>query len=164
MLVTLEFAEEGTNSATHRVLIIGHGTDDLQAGDISLSVDEAKTLPAALYAGRFFGGLNQKISSELLPTLARGQIAPGKIGCKDDDDEDDKLSTKPGQLQCSCADLGDNRRGCGLKTLIRRRSPKAVESPPHQASRISMAKKRTLPWTTNASYLKRLSYGRENYD
>jgi hypothetical protein len=48
MLVTLEFADAGTESGTHRVLIIGRGTDDLQAGDIGLSLDEAKTLLNAI--------------------------------------------------------------------------------------------------------------------
>src|SRR5216684_6556087 len=48
MLVTLEFAEAGTKSGTHRVLIMGRGTDDLQAGDIGLSLDEAKTLLSAI--------------------------------------------------------------------------------------------------------------------
>jgi hypothetical protein len=48
MLVTLEFAEAGTKSGTHRVLIMGRGTDDLQAGDLDLSLDEAKTLLSAI--------------------------------------------------------------------------------------------------------------------
>ena len=39
MLVTLEFADAGTKSGTHQVLIIGRGTDNLQAGDIGLSRD-----------------------------------------------------------------------------------------------------------------------------
>ncbi len=52
-----------------------------------------------LYTRSVFGELNQKIPSELLPALARGQTAPGKIDAKNEDDEDEKLSTKPGQLQ-----------------------------------------------------------------
>jgi hypothetical protein len=48
MLVTLEFADAGTKSGIHRVLIIGRDTDDLQAGDIGLSLDEAKTLVNAV--------------------------------------------------------------------------------------------------------------------
>ena len=48
MLVTLEFADAGTKSGSHRVLIIGRGTADLQAGDIGLSLDEAKTLLSAI--------------------------------------------------------------------------------------------------------------------
>src|ERR1039457_2803012 len=47
MLVTLEFADAGTKSGTHRVLIIGRAADNLQAGDIGLSLDEAKTLMTA---------------------------------------------------------------------------------------------------------------------
>ena len=48
MLVTLEFADAGTKSGTHRVLIIGRAADNLQAGDIGLSLDEAKTLMTAI--------------------------------------------------------------------------------------------------------------------
>jgi hypothetical protein len=36
MLVTLEFADAGGKSGSHSILIIGRGTDDLQAGDIGL--------------------------------------------------------------------------------------------------------------------------------
>jgi hypothetical protein len=55
------------------------------------------------YTRTISGGLNQKIPSELLPALARGQTAPGKIDAKNEDDEDEKLSTKPGQLQIQCS-------------------------------------------------------------
>ena len=48
MLVTLEFADAGTKSGAHRVLIIGRGAEDLQAGDIGLSLEEAKTLISAI--------------------------------------------------------------------------------------------------------------------
>ena len=41
MLVTREFADAGTTSGTHRLLIIGRDTDNLQAGDIGPSLDEA---------------------------------------------------------------------------------------------------------------------------
>jgi hypothetical protein len=44
MLVTLEFADAGSKSGTHRALMMGRGTDNLQAGDVGLSLDEAKTL------------------------------------------------------------------------------------------------------------------------
>jgi hypothetical protein len=44
MLVTLEFADAGTKSGPHRVLIIDRNADNLHAGDIGLSLDEAKTL------------------------------------------------------------------------------------------------------------------------
>lgn len=44
MLVTLEFADAGTRSGPHRVLIIDRNADNLHAGDIGLSLDEAKTL------------------------------------------------------------------------------------------------------------------------
>jgi hypothetical protein len=44
MLVTLKFADAGTKSGAHRVLIIGRSTDDLQAGNIGLSLDDTKTL------------------------------------------------------------------------------------------------------------------------
>jgi hypothetical protein len=56
-----------------------------------------------LYTRSIFGVLNQKISSELLPALARGQTAPGKIDANNEDDEDDKLSTKPGQVHTRSA-------------------------------------------------------------
>ena len=45
MLVTLEFAE-----GSHSLLIVGRGAKDLQAGDIGLSLDEAKTLISAIQA------------------------------------------------------------------------------------------------------------------
>jgi hypothetical protein len=44
MLVTLEFANGGTKSGPQRVLIIGRGAEDHQAGDIGLSLEEAKTV------------------------------------------------------------------------------------------------------------------------
>jgi hypothetical protein len=48
MLVSVEFADAGSKSGTHRVLVMGRGTDNLQAGDIGLSLDEAKTLMSAI--------------------------------------------------------------------------------------------------------------------
>jgi len=50
MLVTLEFADAGGRSGSHGLLIIGRGAKDLQAGDIGLSLDEAKTLISAIQA------------------------------------------------------------------------------------------------------------------
>jgi hypothetical protein len=50
MLVTLEFADAGGKSGSHSVLIIGRGTEASQAGDIGLSLDEAKTLISAIQA------------------------------------------------------------------------------------------------------------------
>jgi hypothetical protein len=48
MLVSVEFADAGTKSGTHRVLIIGRGSERLEAGDIGLSLEEAKTLNNAI--------------------------------------------------------------------------------------------------------------------
>jgi hypothetical protein len=48
MLVTLEFADAGSKSGTHRVLMMGRGTENLQAGDVGLSLDEAKMLMSAI--------------------------------------------------------------------------------------------------------------------
>jgi hypothetical protein len=48
MLVSVEFADAGTKSGTHRVLVIGRGSDSLKAGDIGLSLEEAKTLISAI--------------------------------------------------------------------------------------------------------------------
>jgi hypothetical protein len=48
MLVSVEFADAGTKSGTHRVLVIGRGSDSLRAGDIGLSLEEAKTLISAI--------------------------------------------------------------------------------------------------------------------
>jgi hypothetical protein len=62
---------------------------------------QARSPLLELYTRSIFTGLNQKIPSELLPALARGQITLGKINAKNEDDEDEKLSTKPGQLQLS---------------------------------------------------------------
>ena len=44
MLVTLEFADAGGKRRSYSLLIIDRGAEDLQAGDIGLSLDEAKTL------------------------------------------------------------------------------------------------------------------------
>jgi hypothetical protein len=43
MLVSVEFADAGTKSGTHRILIIGRGSERPEAGDIGLSLEEAKT-------------------------------------------------------------------------------------------------------------------------
>jgi hypothetical protein len=48
MLVTVEVADAGTKSGTHRVLIIGRGSEGQAAGDIGLSLEEAKTLISAI--------------------------------------------------------------------------------------------------------------------
>jgi len=48
MLVSVESADAGTKSGTHRVLIIGRGSEDPAAGDIGLSLEEAKTLISAI--------------------------------------------------------------------------------------------------------------------
>jgi hypothetical protein len=48
MLVSVEFADAGTKSGTHRVLIIGRGPENPAAGDIGLSLEEAKTLIGAI--------------------------------------------------------------------------------------------------------------------
>jgi hypothetical protein len=48
MLVSVEFADAGTKSGTHQVLIIGRGSEGLEAGDIGLSLEEAKTLISAI--------------------------------------------------------------------------------------------------------------------
>jgi hypothetical protein len=44
MLVSIELADAGTKSGTHRVLIIGRGSEGPEAGDFGLSLEEAKTL------------------------------------------------------------------------------------------------------------------------
>jgi hypothetical protein len=41
MLVSVEFADAGTKSGTHRVLIIGRGSEGPAPGDIGLSLEEA---------------------------------------------------------------------------------------------------------------------------
>jgi hypothetical protein len=48
MLVSVEFADAGTKSGTHRVLIIGRGSERRKAGDIGLSFEETKTLIGAI--------------------------------------------------------------------------------------------------------------------
>jgi hypothetical protein len=48
MLVSVEFADAGTKSGTHRVLIIGRAAEGPEAGDIGLSLEEAKTLMGAI--------------------------------------------------------------------------------------------------------------------
>src|SRR5271168_906166 len=48
MLVSVEFADAGTKSGKHGVLIIGRDLDGLAEGDIGLSLEEAKTLISAI--------------------------------------------------------------------------------------------------------------------
>jgi hypothetical protein len=47
-LLSVEFADAGTKSGAHRVRIIGRGSEGLEAGDIGLSLEEAKTLVSAI--------------------------------------------------------------------------------------------------------------------
>jgi hypothetical protein len=49
------------------------------------------------YTRTFFRALNQKIPSELLPPAA-ADCATGKIDPKNEDDEDEKVSTETGQV------------------------------------------------------------------
>lgn len=44
MLVSVEFGDAGTKSGTHRVLVVGGCSDATAAGDIGISLEEAKTL------------------------------------------------------------------------------------------------------------------------
>jgi hypothetical protein len=44
MLVTVEFSDAGAKTGTHRVLVIGGCGDMTAAGDIGISLEEAKTL------------------------------------------------------------------------------------------------------------------------
>lgn len=44
MFITVEFADAGTKSGSHRILTIGRGLEEMQSGDIGLSLEEAKTL------------------------------------------------------------------------------------------------------------------------
>ena len=48
MLVSVEFADAGTKSGTHRILIIGRGSECPEAGGSGLSLEEAKTLISAV--------------------------------------------------------------------------------------------------------------------
>src|SRR5580698_9372219 len=48
MLVSVEFADAGSKSGTHGVLIIGRDLDHMAAGDIGLTLEEAKTLINAI--------------------------------------------------------------------------------------------------------------------
>jgi hypothetical protein len=48
MLVTVEFADAGVKTGTHRVLVIGGCSDMAAPGDIGMSLEEAKTLISAL--------------------------------------------------------------------------------------------------------------------
>jgi len=47
-LVSVEFADTGTKTGTHRVLVVGGCSDATAAGDIGISLEEAKTLLRAL--------------------------------------------------------------------------------------------------------------------
>ena len=48
MLVTVEFADAGVKTGTHRVLVVGGCSDMAAPGDIGMSLEEAKTLLSAL--------------------------------------------------------------------------------------------------------------------
>jgi hypothetical protein len=47
-LVTVEFADAGVKTGTHRVLVVGGCSDMAAPGDIGMSLEEAKTLLSAL--------------------------------------------------------------------------------------------------------------------
>jgi hypothetical protein len=44
MLVSVEFADAGTKTGSHRVLVVGGCSDATAPGDIGISLEEAKTL------------------------------------------------------------------------------------------------------------------------
>lgn len=48
MLVTVEFADAGVKTGTHRVLFVGGCSDMTAPGDIGMSLEEAKALLSAL--------------------------------------------------------------------------------------------------------------------
>jgi len=48
MLVSVEFADAGTKTGSHRVLVVGGCSDATAPGDIGISLEEAKTLLNAL--------------------------------------------------------------------------------------------------------------------
>jgi hypothetical protein len=48
MLVSVEFADAGTKTGIHRVLVVGGCSDTNEPGDIGMSLKEAKTLLSAL--------------------------------------------------------------------------------------------------------------------
>ncbi len=48
MRVSVEFADAGTKTGTHRVRVVGGCRDATAAGDIGISLEEAKTLLRAL--------------------------------------------------------------------------------------------------------------------
>jgi len=48
MLITVEFADAGAKSGAHRILTIGRGLEEMQSGNIGLSLEEAKSLVSAV--------------------------------------------------------------------------------------------------------------------
>jgi hypothetical protein len=48
MLVSVEFADAGTKTGVHKVLVVGGCSDTNEPGDIGMSLEEAKTLLSAL--------------------------------------------------------------------------------------------------------------------
>jgi hypothetical protein len=48
VLVSEEFADAGTKTGTHRVRVVGGCSDATAAGDIGISLEEAKTVLKAL--------------------------------------------------------------------------------------------------------------------
>jgi hypothetical protein len=48
MLISLEFADAGVMTGTHKVLVVGGCSDSTAPGDIGMSLEEAKALLMAI--------------------------------------------------------------------------------------------------------------------
>jgi hypothetical protein len=79
MLVSVEFADAGTKSGTHRVLIIGRGSEGPAPGDIGLSLEEAKTLICAIQATVAGWARVEVGCSCFLPAIRSASIRRAKI-------------------------------------------------------------------------------------
>jgi hypothetical protein len=51
MLVSVAYADAGTKTGTHRILVVGGGSNTTAPGDIGMGLEEAKTLLSALQWG-----------------------------------------------------------------------------------------------------------------
>ena len=49
MLITVEFADAGPKSGAHRILTISRRLEEMQSGNLGLSLEEAKSLVSAVH-------------------------------------------------------------------------------------------------------------------
>ncbi len=78
MLITVEFADAGTKSGAHRILTIGRGLEEMQSGNIGLSLEEAKS-PVSAVQDEFVAAQ----AAEILETHRQCPRCPKRLKIKD---------------------------------------------------------------------------------